>query len=259
MGKLVLANVNIKHLFLVFCFFVFRKDDLSLDELSNIDAVERPNTSSSPANDGGHSKGKAVSDELDEPRLLTSPKKIGKRKRGRPLGTCVNKGQKGVLQPRRTRSRIGSKSAKIHEIEPDVTSSKENAITEEYEMELGNQESKHEVIVEDSDSPNRGKAVKPEEVGEDTILGEWFNNSHGIKSGSGNSAQENENLEVLVDPVQSMLLDMIPSLKTKKVESIDPVVEDQKPPDDTDDNAEPVKKKKRVSYKDVAMELLRDF
>ncbi|KAF7146971.1 hypothetical protein RHSIM_Rhsim03G0267200 [Rhododendron simsii] len=235
------------------------KDDLSLDELSNIDAVERPNTSSSPANDGGHSKGKAVLDELDEPRLLTSPKKIGKRKRGRPLGTCVNKGQKGVLQPRRTRSRIGSKSAKIHEIEPDVTSSEENAITEEYEMELGNQESKHEVIVEDSDSPNRGKAVKPEEVGEDTILGEWFNNSHGIKSGSGNSAQENENLEVLVDPVQSMLLDMIPSLKTKKVESIDPVVEDQKPPEDTDDNAEPVKKKKRVSYKDVAMELLRDF
>ncbi|KAE9464229.1 hypothetical protein C3L33_03861, partial [Rhododendron williamsianum] len=232
------------------------KDDLSLDELSNIGAVERPNTSSSPANDGGHSKGKVA---LDEPRLLTSPKKIGKRKRGRPLGTCVNKGQKGVLQPRRTRSRLGSKSAKIHEIEPDVTSSEENAVTEEFEMELGIQESKHEVIVEDSDSPNRGKAVKPEEVGEDTILGEWFNNSHGIKSGSGNSAQENEKLEVLVDPVQSMLLDMIPSLKTKKVESIDPVVEDQKPPEDTDDNAEPVKKKKRVSYKDVAMELLRDL
>lgn len=241
---------------MVFCFWFFRKDDLSLDELSNIDAVERPNTSSSPANDGRHSKGKAA---LDEPRLLTSPKKIGKSKRGRPLGTCLNKGQKGVLQPRRTRSRLGSKSAKIHEIEPDVTSSKENAVTEEYEMELGNQESKYEVIVEDSDSPNRGKAVKPEEVGEDTILGEWFNNSHGIKSGSRNSAQENEKLEVLVDPVQSMLLDMIPSLKTKKVESIDPVVEDQKPPDDTDDNAEPVKKKKRVSYKDVAMELLRDL
>ncbi|KAI8565875.1 hypothetical protein RHMOL_Rhmol03G0295200 [Rhododendron molle] len=232
------------------------KDDLSLDELSNIGAVERPNTSSSPTNDGGHSKGKAA---LDEPRLLTSPKKIGKRKRGRPLGTCVNKGQKGVLQPRRTRSLLGSKSAKIHEIEPDLTSSEENAVTEESEMELGNQESKHEVIVEDSDSPNRGKAVKPEEVGEDTILGEWFNNSHGIKSGSGNSAQENEKLEVLVDPVQSMLLDMIPSLKTKKVESIDPVVEDQKPPEDTDDNAVPVKKKKRVSYKDVAMELLRDL
>lgn len=224
--------------------------------MSNIGTVERPNTSSSHANDGGHSKGKVA---LDEPRLLTSPKKIGKRKRGRPLGTCVNKGQKGVLQPRRTRSRLGSKSAKIHEIEPDVTSSEENAITEEFEMELGIQESKHEVIVEDSDSPNRGKAVKPEEVGEDTILGEWFNNSHGIKSGSGNSAQENEKLEVLVDPVQSMLLDMIPSLKTKKVESIDPVVEDQKPPEDTDDNAEPVKKKKRVSYKDVAMELLRDL
>lgn len=130
---------------------------------------------------------------------------------------------------------------------------------EESEMELGNQESKHVLIVEDSGSPNRGKAVKTEEIGEDTILGEWFNSSHGIKSGSGISAQENEKLEVLVDPVQSMLLDMIPSLKTKKVESIDPVVEDQKPPEDTDDNVEPVKKKKRVSYKDVAMELLRDL
>lgn len=237
--------------------FSFRKDDLSQDELSVRDTVEQQNTSSSPAKDREHIKGKAA---LDKPVLLTSPKKIGKRKIGRPTGTCVSKGQKGVLQPRRTRPRLGSKSAKIHENEPDViASSEENAIKGESKMELGNQQSKHEVIVEDSDSSNRRKAVKPDEIGEDKIIGEGFNKSHGIESVSGNSALENKKLEVMVDPVQSMLLDMIPSLKTKKLDSINPVAEDRKPTKETDDNAEPVKKKKRVSYKDVAKELLGDW
>ncbi|GFZ09149.1 hypothetical protein Acr_20g0009570 [Actinidia rufa] len=64
--------------------------------------------------------------------------------------------------------------------------------------------------------------------------------ARGIGLDGGNNARDSEKLEIMVDPVQSMLLDMIPSLGAKKV--IDPVVEEGKPPEDN--NAEPVKKKR---------------
>lgn len=91
-----------------------------------------------------------------------------------------------------------------------------------------------------------------------------------------------EKLEVHDDPVQAMLLGLIPSLGTKNVQTMKMSIEAEKPPVDLipshgkknvqttshtsaeDDKppcdivAEPTKKKK-VSYKDLASQLLKDW
>lgn len=222
---------------------------------------------------------------LNNPGVLISSDKDGRGKRGRPTGTSTNERKRGVIKPRGTRVRRGSKSAKIHENESDANaSSGENAAKGETENEIGipeirgiafqgSQECKDKAKVEDDcDSSQRGKAVETLGFGEDgRTQGEWFNRAHGIEGGGNCSMRESKKLEVMGDPVQSMLLDMIPSLGMKKVDRIDPVVEmkevhgvdpaveRRKPPeDDNIDIAEPVKKK-RVSYKDVAGELLKDY
>lgn len=66
----------------------------------------------------------------------------------------------------------------------------------------------------------------------------------------------NRKLEVMTDPVQAMLLEMIPTLGLKKAESESTVLENEKPQPNLEAN--PVKKKK-VSYKDVAGDLLKDW
>lgn len=63
-------------------------------------------------------------------------------------------------------------------------------------------------------------------------------------------------LEVMTDPVQAMLLEMIPTLGRKKAESESTVLENEKPQPNLEAN--PLKKKK-VSYKDVAGDLLKDW
>ncbi|KAF7152441.1 hypothetical protein RHSIM_Rhsim01G0115000 [Rhododendron simsii] len=62
----------------------------------------------------------------------------------------------------------------------------------------------------------------------------------------------------MVGPTQSMLINMIPSIGTMKVNLIDTAVEEGKLPEDN--KGDSVKKKKRVSYKDVAvmMDSLQD-
>ncbi|KAF3626901.1 hypothetical protein FXO38_29004 [Capsicum annuum] len=64
-----------------------------------------------------------------------------------------------------------------------------------------------------------------------------------------------EKLEDPVDPVQAMLQHMIPHLESKPTRSVDTLLKDDKPEADT--NPSP-KKKKKVSYKDIAGELLKD-
>lgn len=247
-----------------------------------MEIVEQQNISSSPTKDGKQMKSKAA---LSNPGVLTSSDKDGRGNRGRRTSTSTNERKTGVIKSRGTRFRRGSKSAKIHENESDANaSSGENAAKEETENEIGNpeicgiagqgsQECKDRAIVEDDcDSSQRGKAVETLGFGEDGwTQGEWFNRAHGIEGGGNSSMRESKKLEVIFDPVQSMLLDMIPSLgmktvngvdpvvEMKEVHRVDPVVERWKPPeDDNIDIAEPVKKK-RVSYKDVAGELLKDY
>ncbi|PHT64537.1 hypothetical protein T459_31605 [Capsicum annuum] len=59
-----------------------------------------------------------------------------------------------------------------------------------------------------------------------------------------------EKLEDPVDPVQAMLQHMIPHLESKPTRSVDTLLKDDKPEADT--NPSP-KKKKKVSYKDIAV------
>ncbi|GMP36722.1 hypothetical protein CsSME_00008751 [Camellia sinensis var. sinensis] len=234
------------------------KHDPSLDDLSSMDIEhQQKNMLSSPTKDREHRKSTAA---LINPRLLTSTQKDGKRERGRPTSKSINKRKLSVIQPRRTRARLGSKSAKICETELDVNVSPDkNAVKEEPEIEVEN----HEIhgIADQDDRELKGKAIvedcySSQKGIEDSMITEQFDRAHGIELGSGNNAHNSEKLEVMVDPVQSMLLDMIPSLGTKKVESIDRVVEEPRPPEH---NTAETSEKKKVSYKDLATELLRDW
>lgn len=65
-------------------------------------------------------------------------------------------------------------------------------------------------------------------------------------------------LEIMTDPVQSMLLDMIPTLGVKKVEPTNRATQEEKvDPGPSEELVVP--KKKKVSYKDIASELLKDM
>ncbi|MCI13458.1 DNA ligase 4-like [Trifolium medium] len=80
------------------------------------------------------------------------------------------------------------------------------------------------------------------------------------------SSQGTEKLEIMTDPVQAMLLDMIPSLAMNKVEQ--PTnrrveeekrhVEEEKPPEISNEEP-PTTKKKKVSLKAIAGGLLDDW
>ncbi|KAJ6296419.1 hypothetical protein OIU78_024300 [Salix suchowensis] len=198
---------------------------------------------------------------------------------GRPPGGSTKKGNIGAGQARRTR--IANKPAKILEETPEESCSQDDKI-EENEMSEGNEEI-HEPVsnynldnqqtktVEDSESSLRGKAK--EETAEDNRHEEWLEKAPDVEMGQRYYGQATEKLEVMVDPVHAILMDMIPSLGMKKLETTNPTfegpnaqpslsmkkVEDTSPILDTEKPAEdpsllPVKKK--VSYKDLAAKLL---
>lgn len=223
-----------------------RKHDPSQCDLSCMDNGEQQNMSSPPAKDGKQRKGKASS------RLSSSPWKDEIRERGRPTITSRHKRKISVIQPQRLWGRP-RKSATVHENESDVNpSSKKNGISEESEMEIGDNRSR---TVEDSGLSKERRVVNPHAVGEDTERGEWAGKAQVIESASGSKVHDCEKLEVMVGPAQSMLTNMILSIGTMKVDGIDTAVEEGKQPEDN--KGDSVKKKKRVSYKDVAGELLR--
>ncbi|KAG5564975.1 hypothetical protein RHGRI_000997 [Rhododendron griersonianum] len=223
------------------------KQDPSQCDSSYMDNGEQQNMSSPPTNDGKQRKGKASS------RLSSSPWKDEIRERGRPTITSGHKRKISVIQPQRPRGHP-RKSATVHENESDVNPfSKKNGIAEESEMEIGDNRSP---TVEDSGLSEERRIVNPHAVGEDSERGEWVGKAQGIESASGSKVHDCEKLEVMVGPAQSMLTNMIPSIGTMKVDGIATAVEEGKQPEDNKEDS--VKKKKRVSYKDVAGELLRD-
>ncbi|XP_052198672.1 DNA ligase 4 [Diospyros lotus] len=238
-------------------------DDINQDDFPSKDKIEQYKLSSS-CKDGKQIKNRS---ELKTELPLTSRKKDG-RKRGRLTSTRQPERQTGVTQPRRTRAHLRNRSAKICENESDADASpNENAVGEESERKIEDNahglagkeshENKGKIIVEDSEPSQHGRVAQVEDVGKGGIRGEWFDKTEGIEMGNENNAGNSGKLEIVADPVQSMLLDMIPSLGTKKVDSLGPVDENQEPPEDST-AAQPVKKK-RVSYKDVASELLGDW
>lgn len=197
-------------------------------------------------------------------KALDSPKGDGRRKRGRPAGPSTKKGKAGLSQARRTWPRVGNPS-KIYESKSDTSDADEKL--EEGATEMGENhvipgkecpEILETEIVEDFETSRRGKAGE-KEVAPDNIHEEWLDKSQDIELDTNSKVDNSKNiekLEVMVDPVQAMLLDMIPSLGVKKAESTTSMIDDEKPPVEQD--AEPVKKKK-VSYKVVAGALLKDW
>ncbi|XAR63749.1 DNA ligase (ATP) [Bertholletia excelsa] len=250
------------------------------NDLSNMVSVKHRDIAS-PKKGGKESTSKAT-----YPRVLIPAKKDGTRKRGRPAGTSTIKGKMGVMQPRRTRVRLGNKAAKLYENESDVNASPDEEDAKESELQAGNpeihrmasqenQKIYEKARTEDFRTSHGEETTKPQEGVEDNVP-----KSHGIELGAenkSNNAQGTDKLELIIDPVQSMLLDMIPSLGTRKPDTSHPVVEEQNTPhpvieehntshpvieeqnNQTEEtNPQPVKKKK-VSYKDVAGDLLRDW
>ncbi|XP_023546648.1 DNA ligase 4 isoform X1 [Cucurbita pepo subsp. pepo] len=168
----------------------------------------------------------------NEFRMLENEKCV-ENKRGSPERN-TQKGKAKVEQVRRTRARIAKGDGS------DYTDVKTNA--EEAEMERGNvgtvckDNSKTEELkmLEDCDWKQKGKAIEQIDVADP----------------KSKNSENSEKLEVMTDPLQAMLLDMVPSLgmsETKSSSSSSSVLEEKQPA------------KKKVSYKDVASELLKDW
>lgn len=233
------------------------KHELDQRALSAVDNEEKQNKSSPDIDKPGTER-----TALGKPKILASYEGVGKRKRGRPAGTSMKIGKPTIAQARRTRARIGKRAAKISDNESDESGShKERTQGEEIKMKEGNHEMTGEVRskiekneLEASESSLSGKAA---EIEVEDVRSE--ERSYKIPKAEVTNSQDSKRpkkLEVMTDPVQAMLLDMIPSLGVKGIGIPTTILEDEKPP--LDPNAEPEKKRK-VSYKDVAGELLKDW
>ncbi|CAK7345720.1 unnamed protein product [Dovyalis caffra] len=212
--------------------------------------------------------------------------------RGRPAGGSTEKGKTGAGQARRRRARITNKPAKISEEKSDESCShddknEENRMSERTDeihepVRKPNLDIEQTTILEDSESSHRGKAK--EKTAEENRHKEWLDEAPDVEMTErryDRVSEKPEKLELMADPVHAMLMDMIPSLGMKKVETINPTLDNknraedpyarpslstmveninptpdsEKPAEDT--SAQPVKKKK-VSFKDLAAKLLKD-
>lgn len=245
------------------------------DEL-DIDDAGKQNPLHSPGKDGKHRKRKANVDDFssDAPR-----KKYSVKRRGRPASTSRKDVKVGKSHPKRSRARVGSKPAKICESGSDVDACSEDTGNKE-ESEIGLEihevgdlvDKKERVNTEShkigqfSESSQRGKGIENKDI-EGTEQSKWVDSVDETGMEEKNSIGSNEKLEkleVMLDPVQSMLLDMIPSLGTQtrtvtesKPQPSYPNAVAESKPQPSDPNQVPAKKKK-VSYKDLAYELLKD-
>ncbi|XP_059286008.1 DNA ligase 4 isoform X2 [Lycium ferocissimum] len=225
---------------------------------------------SSPDKHGVQSKAEEISDQC---RAITLPKRDRKRDRGRPTGSATAKGKARINMPRRVKRKVTNRRAKIRENESDESAtSGERLHNDESEAAVGTRGTdetfeeqssgvQNEDAVQDLEFSRDGE-IFPQGTAECSVIGERLDEVHETSYGSGNIArgkdrdEMDEKVEDPVDPVQAMLLHMIPHLESKPTQSVDTLVKDDKPEAAT--NPSP-KKKKKVSYKDVAGELLKDW
>nr|GMC94650.1 DNA ligase 4 isoform X1 [Ipomoea batatas] len=202
------------------------------------------------------------------------PKRDGKRKR-RASGRSTSRGKATIIKrPRRTK--FGSKPARIDENESSESDASggirqnkfggsDNEENFEFNRWNGENISNHgpeipvEYVIEDSKPLTEGKEIVQECIDKSSVGGEW----NASKTLSQNP----------LDPVQSILLNMIPSLEktssstvvhenvgqkpSSSSTSMDMGLEQEKPPPPLDLTPNPIKKKK-VSYKDAVAALLKD-
>ncbi|KAI7747083.1 hypothetical protein M8C21_002519 [Ambrosia artemisiifolia] len=232
--------------------YSLRPTGLSESTLSDEHALETETLTSLKKEDKNETK-KTVNVEI--PSLDND----GRKRKGRPTKTKINTRRKtGPTQPRRTRARSGNKAVKIHE----YVSDEDDASLEESYVKGDDEETHQELmqddaIIEDTEPLEKG-------INDTQPMTEYVD-----KRGDSNAAtndRECDKLEIMVDPVQAMLLDMIPSLepRIKETAVFDPPVPrteipslDPNPNPGPDPNPGPSKKKK-VSYRDLAMNWLKD-
>ncbi|KAL1555222.1 DNA ligase (ATP) [Salvia divinorum] len=266
-----------------------------------------------------------------EPRVVSLPDRVRKRRRGGPSGTSTRKCKPLVNLARKTRPRAAKRPAKISEYESDNdASSGDKAYFEVSSADCGSSTKVDNRKRAALNQPRRARAArlrnKPVEINEkesdedtaavekkttvgnfkpnptnerlgDTSSQQPFPDLHQTeavkgsipdtgkaveeeiaelskykprfdKSGVGQSSSKNPG-EEYVDPVQSMLLSMLPGLATNKVESVGPIREEAgtRAPDPVNEEYKVGKdvaenqavKKRKVSYKDMASELLKDW
>lgn len=178
----------------------------------------------------------------------------------------ISKAKARPKPARTTRARIGKKPAKISGDESDDSASHKERTSKEGTKQM---EENHEMTYKDTSQIPEIKTEQHSESSEKENMAKqegernaryWFSKvpetETSEKQSSENSQKPPEKLEVMTDPVHAMLLDMIPRLGKEKVETSNARIEDEKP--EADLNA-PQPKKKKVSYKDIAGELLKDW
>ncbi|KAG9148268.1 hypothetical protein Leryth_012224 [Lithospermum erythrorhizon] len=202
---------------------------------------------------------------LDKSSVVTVSPRSGQTKRGRPIGQTTRKGKSIVKQQRRTRARVGSKPVKICEDEPvESVLEKEQTVEELSGSDSENCDS-HKIL-----NDHISKSTVNEHAENSGILGDkelvrdaecnmetdGLLEAHERSYGNERTGKELLTSEQMEDPVQAMLFGLIPSLGTQKekAESSKPVPVDE----NLTDEPKPVKKKK-VSYKEMADELLKDW
>eukprot|EP00268_Persea_americana_P049947 TRINITY_DN5399_c0_g1_i4.p1 TRINITY_DN5399_c0_g1~~TRINITY_DN5399_c0_g1_i4.p1 ORF type:complete len:1125 (+),score=246.07 TRINITY_DN5399_c0_g1_i4:102-3377(+) len=206
--------------------------------------------------------------------------------RGKPTRVSVKSGRTGFQPAPRTRAKMGNRRAMIedHEAENSASSGddckkmqvdlgkgsvdnsqiaveKESFQEKEDGRGLNALQRAKATLQQDTQVDNKGKGsdnvwdIERNDTREGTREVEMARRSDGMPRFE-EKEDTNRKLEVMTDPVQAMLLEMIPTLGLKKAESESTVLENEKPQPNLEAN--PVKKKK-VSYKDVAGDLLKDW
>ncbi|KAK4396711.1 DNA ligase 4, partial [Sesamum angolense] len=245
----------------------------------------------------GTRKGKSVVNRRTRPRAGKNPAKIYENESDNGASSddkeelevggksdvssemLKGEGRSSFNQPKRTtRAQIRNKPVKIGGNESDEGPySEKQSMEEDFEARgANNGPSDTANLLVSEFQKKEAEKDSTSLKGKEAELGVEEHNKPGIRtdetnevgSGYGSSTHYNDRLEDTADPVQAMLLNMVPILATKKVESAIPVFEEVKTrhPDPTpeeekvplDGETKPVKKRK-VSYKDVANELLKDW
>ncbi|KAJ6836646.1 DNA ligase 4 [Iris pallida] len=234
-------------------------------------------------NDQGKEESSSVQDVNDQ-KVLGALDTGEKRKRGR---ANIRGGRTAPIPYRRNRAKTGNRSAKVNSGELEGSGSMgegDGKTSYELEEEIGDdteqcdniknqgkQESRSEQDVKDQESTDvalLAKSIIKEETPKEDILckGSEIVPVMETQKGSG------EKLEQMFDPLQAMLLDMIPTLSQRREGDGSSIAVGQKREGDgsslaegengekplQDPDVNPVKKKK-VSYKDVAEKLLKDW
>ncbi|KAL9270517.1 DNA ligase 4-like protein [Drosera capensis] len=232
------------------------------DETFLVDQVDQPKNEVTEAHDSDHTYENTRPEVLHQEAF--SPDETGAQKR-----------KLNVRQPTRTRARLASGAAKLHEDESDETflvdqlDQPKNEVTEALDSDHTYENRLPEVLHQEAFSPARSNVQSepnPNIHADEKTNHELSDNAVSFEPDSNRVTSPSEKLEIMVDPVHAMLLDMIPSLGLKKVESSIPVGNCQTSATDVPkanpsvgEAGEQIKKKKRVSYKDMANELLKDW